>query len=136
MAENKKTESEARPTWEKNPDGFIDNLPNDPVWAKKVQKEKELREKFGLDDKPHMNDYSDYKSWLADFKADRDRFNQVTGCQERHEKAIALYWSGAFDEGKFDSYSDFLSVAEDLNHRYGEATLEEVVAEWRRRNAQ
>lgn len=140
MSDEKKKE----PTWEKNPAEFILNLPNDPVWANRVKKRKELREKFGLPDEPHLKDYPDRESWSAAYDKDNEIFNRVTGYKERKDALLALFWSGAFsvrflpdpeNPGCLAPDNDLMTVSQDLNYLYGEATLEEVVSEWRRRHA-
>lgn len=141
MADDDNTGKGQKPTWEKDPAGFIDNLANDPVWANRQRKEKELRAKYGLPDEPHLKDFPDHESWVRAYVADQERFNTVTGCKDRRDQISALSWSGAFDEGDMclrddnDASRDFRQVAHELNYTYGDSTLDEVVAEWRRRNA-
>jgi len=133
MSDEKKKE----PTWEKDPAEFILNLPNDPVWANREKKEKELRQKFGLGDEPQLKNYPDVDTWREAFRKDQRLFQRVTGYKERKDALLALFWSGAFDvhDNDPENYRCLLGVAQHLNYVYGEATLEEVVAEWKRRNA-
>ena len=140
MSEDKKKE----PTWEKDPKRFIENLPNDPIWANRVKKRKELREKLGLPDEPHLKDYPDEKSWSEAYDRDKEMFERVTGYRQRKDALLALYFSGKYavqslpdpnKGGWLVPDNDLLDVSQDLNYLYGEATLEEVLAEWHRRHA-
>jgi hypothetical protein len=134
MSDEKKKE----PTWEKDPAEFILNLPNDPVWANRERKEKELRQKLGLGDEPQLKNYPDVDTWREAFRKDQRLFQRVTGYKERKDALLALYWSGAFDVKLLpdtDHTNCLLAVSQDLNYLYGEATLEGVVAEWKRRNS-
>jgi len=89
-----------------------------------------------------MKDFPDHESWVRAYDADQDRFNTVTGCKARRHQIIALYFSGAFDEGKMskrddnDNFRDFHQVAQELNYSFGDSTLDEVVAEWRKKECQ
>lgn len=132
--ELKKIPAENAPTWEGNPDEFLKNLATDPVWVNTQEQRKEMREKFGLPEEPQFKDFPNYDAFSVAWAAYEDHFDEVTGCGKRGKEIDDLYWSGKFDEGVGTERS-FFRIAGRLNYRYGKCSLEEVIAEWRRQNA-
>lgn len=122
------------PTWEGDPEGFLRNLGNDPVWVNAQQQRKELREKFNLPDRPKLEDFPDHASWSAAWDLNEDHFDEVTGYRKRVEEISKLCWSGEYDEG-FGTEGDFRDIASRLNYRWGKCSLDDVIREWRKKNA-
>ena len=129
----KKSEQEV-PTWEEDPERFLQNLPNDPVWVNSQRQRKELREKYDLPDEPKLEDFPDYDSWSVAWDANRETFDEVTGCGKRSDEISKLYWSGDFEDG-LGTERDFMTVADNLNYTFGKCSLDDVIAEWRKQNA-
>lgn len=130
MEDDKKTP----PTWEKNPAEFLKNLENDPVWLNTVRKESEMRQKYSLAPEPILADFPSHAAWREAWHADRRHFDEVTGVGARFQEIITLSWSGAFRAGEMTDNS-FFDIASRMNYKYGDCTLDEVVAEWRKLNA-
>jgi hypothetical protein len=134
MTDEAKKSPEKAPTWEKDPQGFLKKLATDPVWLNTIQKEKEMRLKFGLPDEPKLKDFPDHASWSTAWKTDRAHFDAVTGCGKRGDEVLTLYWSGAFKAG-IGTEADFLRISNRMNYKFGDCTLDEVVAEWEKQNS-
>lgn len=134
MTDEAKKSPEKAPTWEKDPAGFIEKLQTDPVWLNTMRKRKEMRLKHGLPEAPDLKDFPDHATWSAAWKKDRAHFDAVTGCGKRVDEILTLYWSGAFKAG-IGTDGDFLRIATRMNYEFEDCTLDEVVAEWEKQNA-
>lgn len=136
---------------ETDPQGFMERMGQDRVWMNRIKKESEMRVQMGFLPAPQECDFPNYEAWNKARAADRHNFMEASGIRERQKQVTALYWCGEFDAGqlfwvkernagKDPSYrpgisTDLLDISDELNFIFGECTLENVVAEYRRRMA-
>ncbi len=132
-----------KPTYETDPAGFFKNLPNDPVWAHTMKKRQELRERMGWPPKPVPQDFPDYDSWRAAFREDILRFNRESGIGEKHGLICEMGWKPEFRNGReFETEPGWVEsvtlmlCAIDLDFFYGDCSIEDVINEFHKRNAQ